>query len=140
MTKRPRTRFDEIRQLGRTLRRWREQIAAWHQAQVTNGPTETNGLIKRIKRVAFGTTNFVHWRIRVLLYAGHPDWSKLATVTPWSRSAPKGRFDAQQHYCCVASIIGFARPDVTAAVCGPLPGGSAPQGRGGSPVGVSSGP
>ncbi|HEX2029424.1 MAG TPA: transposase, partial [Nitriliruptorales bacterium] len=29
----------EIRQLGRTLRRWREQIAAWHQAQVTNGPT-----------------------------------------------------------------------------------------------------
>jgi transposase len=73
----------EIRQLGRTLRRWREQIAAWHQAQVTNGPTETiNGLIKRIKRVAFGMTNFVHWRIRVLLYAGKPDWSKLATVTP----------------------------------------------------------
>jgi transposase len=31
----------EIRQLGRTLRRWRTQIAAWHQAQVTNGPTET---------------------------------------------------------------------------------------------------
>jgi transposase len=38
----------EIRQLGRTLRRWRTQIAAWHQAQVTNGPTETmNGLAKR---------------------------------------------------------------------------------------------
>jgi transposase len=73
----------EIRQLGRTLRRWRTQIAAWHEAQVTNGPTETmNGLAKRIKRVAFGMTNFVHWRIRVLLYAGKPDWSKLATVTP----------------------------------------------------------
>jgi hypothetical protein len=27
-------------------------------------------------------TNFVHWRIRVLLCAGQPDWSKLATVTP----------------------------------------------------------
>jgi transposase len=73
----------EIRQLGRTLHRWREQIAAWHEAQVTNGPTETmNGLIKRIKRVAFGMTNFVHWRIRVLLYAGRPDWAKLTTVCP----------------------------------------------------------
>ena len=73
----------EIRQLGRTMRRWRTQIAAWHAAQVSNGPTETmNGLAKRIKRVAFGMTNFVHWRIRVLLYAGRPDWTKLATVTP----------------------------------------------------------
>jgi hypothetical protein len=41
-----------------------------------------NGLAKRIKRVAFGMTNFRHWRVRVLLYAGQPDWSKLATVTP----------------------------------------------------------
>ena len=73
----------EVRQLGRTMRRWRSQIAAWHQAQVTNGPTETmNGLAKRVKRIAFGMTNFRHWRIRVLLYAGRPDWSKLATVTP----------------------------------------------------------
>jgi transposase len=73
----------EIRQLGRTMRRWRTQIAAWHQAQVTNGPTETmNGLAKRIKRAAFGLRNFVHWRIRVLLYAGKPDWTKLPTVTP----------------------------------------------------------
>ena len=31
----------EIRQLGRTLRLWRTQIAAGHEAQVTNGPTET---------------------------------------------------------------------------------------------------
>jgi transposase len=73
----------EVRQLGRTLRPWRTQIAAWHEAQVSNGPTETtNGLAKRIKRVAFGITNFVHWRIRVLLCAGRPDWSRLATVTP----------------------------------------------------------
>jgi transposase len=73
----------EVRQLGRTMRRWRTQIAAWHEGQVSNGPTETmNGLAKRIKRVAFGMTNFVHWRIRVLLYAGRPDWTKLATVTP----------------------------------------------------------
>lgn len=30
----------ELRQLGRTLRRWHHQIVAWHQAQVSNGPTE----------------------------------------------------------------------------------------------------
>jgi hypothetical protein len=27
-------------------------------------------------------TNFRNWRVRVLLYAGKPDWSKLATITP----------------------------------------------------------
>jgi len=73
----------EVRQLGRTMQRWRTQIAAWHQAQVTNGPTETmNGLAKRIKRIAFGMTNFRNWRIRVLLYAGKPNWSLLPTITP----------------------------------------------------------
>ena len=41
-----------------------------------------NGLAKRVKRAAFGLRNFVLWRIRVLLYAGKPDWSKLPTVTP----------------------------------------------------------
>jgi len=31
----------EVRSLGRTLRRWRDHIVAWHQAKVTNGPTES---------------------------------------------------------------------------------------------------
>jgi len=30
----------EIRRLGRTVNKWRHQIAAWHQARFTNGPTE----------------------------------------------------------------------------------------------------
>jgi hypothetical protein len=52
-------------------------------AGVTNGPTESmNNLAKRIKRVAFGMTSFRNWRIRVLLYAGRPDWSMLPTITP----------------------------------------------------------
>ncbi len=73
----------EIRRLGRTMKRWAEPIAAWHASRATNGPVEAiNNLAKRIKRVAFGLTNWTHWRIRVLLYAGRPDWSKLATITP----------------------------------------------------------
>ncbi len=73
----------EVRQLGRTLTRWRHQIAAWHQAHVSNGPTEAaDNLIKRVKRVAFGFTRFRNFRIRALLYAGRPNWALLATITP----------------------------------------------------------
>ena len=73
----------EVRSLGRTLIRWKDQIAAWHQAHVTNGPTEAvNNLIKRVKRVAFGFTRFRNYRIRTLLYAGKPNWDLLATITP----------------------------------------------------------
>lgn len=73
----------EVRQLGRTILRWRHQIAAWHQARFTNAPTEAaNNLIKRVKRIAFGFTRFRNYRVRVLLYAGRPSWALLATVTP----------------------------------------------------------
>jgi hypothetical protein len=30
----------EVRSLGRTLKRWRDQIIAWHRAHFSNGPTE----------------------------------------------------------------------------------------------------
>jgi hypothetical protein len=41
----------EVNSLGRTIRRWFKEIVAWHQACVSNGPTEAiNNLIKRIKR------------------------------------------------------------------------------------------
>jgi transposase len=73
----------EVRSLGRTIVRWRDQIVAWHQALVSNGPTEAvNNLIKRIKRIGFGFRRLAHYRIRVLLYAGKPNWDLLATVTP----------------------------------------------------------
>lgn len=73
----------ELNQLGRTIQRWSAQIAAWHRARVSNGPTEAvNNLIKRVKRVAFGFRRFDHYRIRALLYAGKPNWELLATVTP----------------------------------------------------------
>lgn len=73
----------EVQSLGRTLLRWRDQIAAWHQAHVTNASTEAaNNLIKRVKRVAFGLTRFRNFRIRLLLYAGRPNWDLLATVAP----------------------------------------------------------
>ena len=73
----------EVRQLGRTIVRWKAQIAAWHQAHVSNGPTEAvNNLLKRVKRGAFGFTSFRNYRIRTLLYAGKPNWDLLAAITP----------------------------------------------------------
>ena len=73
----------EVRALGRTIARWRDQIVAWHRARVSNGPTEAiNNLVKRVKRVAFGITNFRNYRIRALLYAGKPNWKLLATLNP----------------------------------------------------------
>lgn len=73
----------EVRSLAGTLRRWRDQIVAWHTARVSNGPTEAlNNLIKHIKRVAFGMRQFHHYRIRVPLYAGRPNWELLDTITP----------------------------------------------------------
>ena len=73
----------EVRRLGRTISRWRDQILARHLSHVSNGPTEAvNNLAKRIKRVAFGLTNFAHHRIRCLLYAGKPDWTLLPQIQP----------------------------------------------------------
>jgi len=73
----------EVRRLGRTIGRWRDQIVAWHDAHVSNGPTEAiNNLVKRVKRVAFGFRRFKHYRIRALLYAGKPNWALLDTITP----------------------------------------------------------
>lgn len=77
-------RQPELRRLGRTLWRWRRQILNWFwHHQISNGPTEAiNGLIKRVKRAAFGFRNLHHYRIRALLYAGAPNWALLATITP----------------------------------------------------------
>jgi len=73
----------EVRRLGRTIRRWRHQIVAWHRSHVSNGPTEAvNNLVKRVKRVAFGLKLFKHYRIRALLYAGKPNWALLDGLTP----------------------------------------------------------
>jgi transposase len=75
----------ELQQLGRTLRTWHDQIVAWHRAQISNGTTEaTNSLIKMIKWVGFGFSRFRNYRLRVLLYARHPNWDQLATLTPIS--------------------------------------------------------
>ncbi|MFV0317642.1 MAG: transposase [Microthrixaceae bacterium] len=80
---------NEVRQLGRTIVRWSTQIAAWHQARGSNGPTEAvNNLLKRVKRVAFGFRRFGHYRIRALLYAASPTGTYSPRSPPAEREAP----------------------------------------------------
>ena len=58
----------EVRSLGRTLLRWKDQIVAWHEAHFTNARSETmNNLIKRTKRAAFGFRSFTNYRVRASL-------------------------------------------------------------------------
>ena len=85
----------EIRRLGRTVIRWRHQIAGWHRAHLTNAATEAaNNLIKRVKRAAFGFTRFRHFRVRALLYPGSPTGTYCHRHTPLNRGEPLKRVSA----------------------------------------------
>ena len=71
----------EVQRLGRTIGDWFDKIVNFHQARVSNRPTEAlNNLIKRIKRIGFGFRNFKNYRIRALLYAGRPNWRVLGSI------------------------------------------------------------
>ena len=65
----------EIRSLGDTLSRWREEILAHHDTGASNGPTEClNLLVKKVKRCGHGFRNLEHYRLRVLLHTGGITW------------------------------------------------------------------
>jgi transposase len=71
----------ELNKLARTLKAWFDKICNFHIARISNGPTEAlNNLIKRIKRIGYGFTNFENYRIRALLYAGKPNWRVLTSM------------------------------------------------------------
>lgn len=71
----------ELVRLAGTLRRWREPILNHHRTGRSNGPTEAmNLLIKNIKRVARGFTNFDNYRLRLLLHCG-VEWNTHRTAS-----------------------------------------------------------
>lgn len=71
----------EMRRLGRTLHTWKSRILAWHTCHFSNGKTEAaNRTIKLMKRIGYGFTNFENFRVRALLFAGHPTWKLLDSI------------------------------------------------------------
>ncbi len=60
----------------------RAQTVDWHTAPVTNTTAEAaDNLTKRVKRAAFGGTDFANYRIRAMLYTGRPNWALLDPET-----------------------------------------------------------
>jgi transposase len=75
----------EVKRLGRTLRRWREEILAYFATGgVSNGGTEAvNGVIEKTRRLAHGFRNFTNYRIRILLAAdGSRPYRRRPRITP----------------------------------------------------------
>lgn len=74
----------EIRRLGRACSPGGgHPISPWEGSLANNGSVEAmNGPAKYVKRVAFGLTNWTNRRIPVLLFTGHPGWTRLPTSTP----------------------------------------------------------
>lgn len=71
----------ELVRLAGTLRRGREPILNHHRTGRSNGPTEAmNLLIKNIKRVGRGFTNFENYRLRLLLHCG-VEWNTHRTAS-----------------------------------------------------------
>lgn len=79
----------EIRTLGRTLSRWRQEILNHHRTGASNGPTEgTNFCAKQVKRAGRGFTTFAHYRLRVILYAGGVTWPATIRAPRITSTAP----------------------------------------------------
>lgn len=75
----------EVKRLGNTLRRWRNEILAYFATGgVSNGGTEAiNGVIEKTRRIAHGFRNFTNYRIRILLAAdGSRPYRRSPTRTP----------------------------------------------------------
>lgn len=79
----------EANRLARTVRRWEAEILAYHSTgRASNGPTEAvNLLVKKIKRVGHGFTNFDNYRIRLLLHCG-VDWQDAPAARIRRRRPP----------------------------------------------------
>jgi transposase len=64
--------LDELRQLGRTLHRRRDDVLAYFTHRASNGPTEAiNGRLEALRRNALGFRNLINYRIRSLLHCGN---------------------------------------------------------------------
>lgn len=74
----------ELRQLGRTLRRWSAQIVAWHQSPGHQRPDRSDeqpdqaDQTRRVRASAASPTTGSGFG----LYCGRPNWDLLATITP----------------------------------------------------------
>ena len=108
-------RPDELNRLGRTS-------GAGEPRSPTGTPPESpmqppkspTRIVKRVKRAAFGFTDFANYRIRALLYADDPDWALLNTRTP-TQDAKRRLCAASLSRCTQEFIHGTIQSGVPAS-------------------------
>ncbi|HEX2700196.1 MAG TPA: ISL3 family transposase, partial [Acidimicrobiales bacterium] len=67
----------EVRSLGRTIARWRDQIVAWHRARISNGPTEATiirSISMAVADVGDGAVRFGRGRVLWSASQASPMW------------------------------------------------------------------
>jgi hypothetical protein len=78
---------EEVRSLGKTLSRWRDDILNHHRTGASYGPTEgLNLLVKKLKRAGHGFRSFANYRLRILLHAGGVRWPTVRPPAPRIRT------------------------------------------------------
>jgi hypothetical protein len=81
---------DEVRSLSRALHRWRDHFVAWHDAFVTNLPTEAiNNLVKRIERIGFRFRKFGALQEPRPALRRQPNWHLLPTIASLRSEEPE---------------------------------------------------
>ncbi len=69
----------ELTRLATTIDRWRAEVLAFHTTSgASNGPTEADLLVEKIRRLAHGYRNFTNYRRRLLLGCGIT-WTTVRT-------------------------------------------------------------
>jgi hypothetical protein len=87
---------EEVRKLGRTLKRWRTEILNHHVTGASNSPTGgLNLLIKKVKRAGHGFRNFANYRLRILLHASGIRWVEHRPPPPRIRTRRSGPLPTQ---------------------------------------------
>lgn len=63
--------LEELAQLGRTLWRRRDDVLAYFDVGVSNGPVEAiNGRLEHLRGIALGFKNLNHYISRCLIHSG----------------------------------------------------------------------
>lgn len=62
----------EVRRLGRTSKRWRNEALDLHKTSLSNGLVEwLNSIIKKLNRIASGFASYQNYRCRILRACGN---------------------------------------------------------------------
>lgn len=79
----------EVDRLARTVRRWEQEVLAYHHSRLSNARTEAaNLIVEKLRRTGHGFRNFRNYRLRLLLNHG-VKWQTQPTTKIRGRRPPQ---------------------------------------------------